>query len=226
MEPAGGRGGRAHGGSARDQRWFGRVSPVRGSGVVVGGHGDWDGHGDGGTLRISSLRTGVVHTDGGVPTGTRPQRRRVRDPGCRGRRGRERGAGDDARVTHGDGSTGVWVSKPLPTLEISGDISTEGGEGMSLVRGVQMALKAVALSVKPGGSVGSAGRCAPPVRTSSRSRWTGRSTTSMSPVGSPLRDGVPTQFTFGPRRCAGSTASRSARRPASGSSGRAERARS
>ena len=57
---------------------------------------------------------------------------------------------------------------------------------MSLVRGVQMALKAVALSVKPGGSVGSAGRCAPPVRTSSRSRWTGRSTTSMSPVGSPL----------------------------------------
>jgi len=43
---------------------------VRGSGVVVGGHGDWDGHGDGGTLRISSLRTGAVHTDGGVPTGT------------------------------------------------------------------------------------------------------------------------------------------------------------
>ena len=56
-------------------------------------------------------------------------------------------------ATHGDGSTGVQVSKPLPVLEIRGDLSTEGGEGMSLVKGVQMTLKAVALSVKPGGSI-------------------------------------------------------------------------
>jgi hypothetical protein len=132
-------------------------------------------------------------------------------------------------VTHGDGSTGVQVSKPLPTLEISGDISTEGGEGMSLVKGVQMALKAVALSVKPGGSVGSV-TIGGALRTSGADVVTlevdGEIDSSMSPVGSPLRDGVPTQFTLGPRKCAGLTASRSARRPASGSSGRAERARS
>jgi hypothetical protein len=203
-------------------------SPVRGSGVFVGGHGDWDGHGDGGTLRISSLRTGAVHTDGGIPTGTpdlisggvfvisgavvdevvnegpvttlgqndmvldnwgdvrvwiatapvtsrgpsgigfvnfgRLDRLDVRAPvqtfgtGARGFNvydGSFEHASFESIVTHGDGSTGVQVSKPLPTLEISGDISTEGGEGMSLVKGVQMALKAVALSVKPGGSVGS-----------------------------------------------------------------------
>jgi hypothetical protein len=57
-------------------------------------------------------------------------------------------------VTHGDGSTGVQISKPLPVLEITGDLSTEGGEGLSLVKGVQMTLKAVALSVKRGGSIG------------------------------------------------------------------------
>src|SRR5262249_225656 len=34
------------------------ASPVRGSGVFVGGHGDWDGHGDGGVLKVSTLRTG------------------------------------------------------------------------------------------------------------------------------------------------------------------------
>jgi hypothetical protein len=39
-------------------------------------------------------------------------------------------------------------------LEIRGDLTTEGGEGLSLVKGVQMTLKAIALSVKPGGSVG------------------------------------------------------------------------
>ena len=31
-------------------------------------------------------------------------------------------------ATHGDGSVGVQVSKPLPILEISGHLTTEGGE--------------------------------------------------------------------------------------------------
>jgi len=57
-------------------------------------------------------------------------------------------------VTDGDGATGVQVSKPLPVLEIKGDLATEGGEGLSLVKGVQMKLQAVGLSVKPGGSIG------------------------------------------------------------------------
>ena len=58
-------------------------------------------------------------------------------------------------ATHGDGSVGVQVSKPLPLLEISGDLTTEGGEGQSLVKGVQVSLKAIALSIKPGAEVGS-----------------------------------------------------------------------
>lgn len=44
--------------------------PVRGSGVFVGGHCDWDGAADGGTMRVSMLRTGEIHTDGGIPAGT------------------------------------------------------------------------------------------------------------------------------------------------------------
>lgn len=56
-------------------------------------------------------------------------------------------------ATHGDGSVGVQVSKPLPVLDIAGDLTTEGGEGQSLVKGVQVTLKAVALSVKPGGAL-------------------------------------------------------------------------
>ncbi|MFH8616059.1 hypothetical protein ACH4E8_13435 [Streptomyces sp. NPDC017979] len=45
-------------------------APVRGSGVFVGGHGDEDGRGDGGTVRVGLLRTGEIHTDGGIPPGT------------------------------------------------------------------------------------------------------------------------------------------------------------
>lgn len=44
--------------------------PVRGSGVFVGGHGDWNGAPDGGSVQVSTLRTGEVHTDGGIPAGT------------------------------------------------------------------------------------------------------------------------------------------------------------
>ena len=202
-------------------------SPVRGSGVFVGGHGDWDGHGDGGTLKVSTLRTGEIHTDGGIPAGTpdlisggvfvisgavveevvnegpvttygqndmvldnwgdvdswiatapvtsrgpsgigfvnfgKLGRLDVRAPlqtfgtGARGFNvydGSLAHASFESIATHGDGSTGVQVSQPLPLLEISGDLSTEGGEGMSLVKGVQMTLQAVALSVKPGGTIG------------------------------------------------------------------------
>lgn len=202
-------------------------SPVRGSGVFVGGHGDWDGHGDGGTVKVSTLRTGEIHTDGGIPPGTpdlisggvfvisgarveevineepvttygqndmvldnwgdvgrwiaRAEvtsrgpsgigfvnfgelgRLDVQAPvqtfgtGARGFNvydGSLDHASFQSIVTHGDGSTGVQISKPLPVLEITGDLSTEGGEGLSLVKGVQMTLKAVALSVKRAGSIG------------------------------------------------------------------------
>lgn len=65
-----------------------------------------------------------------------------------------RHASFESIATHGDGSVGVQVSKPLPILEISGDLTTEGGEGQSLVKGVQVSLKAIALSIKPGADVG------------------------------------------------------------------------
>ena len=203
------------------------ASPVRGSGVFVGGHGDWEGRGDGGTVKVSTLRTGEVHTDGGIPSGTpdlisggvfvisgalveevvnegpvttygqndmvldnwgdvtawiaraavtshgpsgigfvnfgRLGRLDVRAPvqtfgtGARGfnvYEGSLDHASFESIVTHGDGSTGVQVSRSLPVLEIRGDLVTEGGEGLSLVKGVQMTLQAVALSVKPGGAVG------------------------------------------------------------------------
>lgn len=55
--------------------------------------------------------------------------------------------------TSGDGSIGIQVSKLLPELEVAEDVATTGGEGMSLVRGVQMKLKAIALSVKEGGVI-------------------------------------------------------------------------
>jgi hypothetical protein len=39
-------------------------------------------------------------------------------------------------------------------LEINGDLETTGGEGISLVKGRQTRLKAIALSIQPGGHVG------------------------------------------------------------------------
>jgi hypothetical protein len=202
-------------------------APVRGSGVFVGGHGDWNGKADGGTLRVSTLRTGPVVTDGRIPAGTPDlisggvfvisgavvenvvnagpvttngqndmvldnwgevrawtakapitsngpsgigfvnfgmiDRLDVQAPvqtfgtGARGFNvydGSLRHASFASIATHGNGSVGVQVSKPLPILEISGDLTTDGGEGMSLVKGVQVTLKAIALSVKPGGKVG------------------------------------------------------------------------
>jgi hypothetical protein len=57
-------------------------------------------------------------------------------------------------ATHGDGSIGIQISRPLPVLEIAGDLTTDGGEAQSLVKGAQVVLQAVALSVKPGGRIG------------------------------------------------------------------------
>lgn len=45
------------------------------------------------------------------------------------------------------------MSKPLGALRVAGDVSTTGGTGLSLVKGVQVTLQAIALSVKPGGVV-------------------------------------------------------------------------
>lgn len=200
--------------------------PVRGSGVFVGGHGDWEGQPDGGTIRVDELRTGEIHTDGGIPEATpdlisggvfvvtggiveqvttagpvttdgqndmvldnwgQVERWIVTAPVTshgpsgigfvnfggiglldvdapivttgRGARGFNLYDGTLAEArfrsieTTGDGSIGIQVSKPLPKLSVAGDVTTSGGEGLSLVKGVQMTLKAIALSVKPGGAV-------------------------------------------------------------------------
>lgn len=44
-------------------------APVRGSGVFLAGHGDGDGHGDGGVLAVRGLTTGTIVTDGGIAPG-------------------------------------------------------------------------------------------------------------------------------------------------------------
>lgn len=58
-----------------------------------------------------------------------------------------------AIATHGDGSIGIQLAKPLPEVTVDGDISTDGGAGLSLVKGVQTWLKAVGVSIRPGGAV-------------------------------------------------------------------------
>lgn len=202
--------------------------PVRGSGVFVGGHGDQNGLPDGGTIRVTELRTGAIHTDGGIPeatpdlisggvfviTGATVDRVTCTGPvttygqndmvldnwgsvttwtataevtshgpsgigfvnfgeigtldvqapivttgkGARGFNLYD-GSLDEARfagiATTGDGSVGIQVSKPLRRLSVAGDVTTSGGEGLSLVKGVQVTLQAIALSVKAGGEVDS-----------------------------------------------------------------------
>lgn len=202
-------------------------APVRGSGVFLGGHGDWAGRGAGGVLRVTRLTTGEIQTDGGIAPGTPDlisggvfvisgaevgevvntgpvttygQNDMVLDNwgtvgtwtatapvtshgpsgigfvnfgdiGLLDVRAPIRTTGQGARgfnlydgslrearfadiSTTGDGSVGIQVSKPLGSLRVTGDVTTTGGEGMSLVKGVQVVLQAIALSVKPGGSVG------------------------------------------------------------------------
>ena len=202
-------------------------TPIRGSGVFVGGHGTDDGKASGGTLKLTSLTTGEIFTDGGIAEGTPDlisggvfvisgaivdtvdnygpvttlgQNDMVLDnwgdvttwtahqpvvshdpsgigfvnfsdivtlevrasiqtygKGARGFNLYDGSLGEatfESIETHGDGSIGVQLSRPLPKLTISRDLSTRGGEGLSLVKGVQTTLKAIALSVQPGGSVG------------------------------------------------------------------------
>jgi hypothetical protein len=57
-------------------------------------------------------------------------------------------------TTHADGAAGIQVSKDLPDLDITGSVTTHGGPGTSLVRGVQVQLSAIAVSVQPTGRIG------------------------------------------------------------------------
>ena len=38
--------------------------------MFVGGHGDWNGAADGGAVRVITLCTGEIQTDGGIAPGT------------------------------------------------------------------------------------------------------------------------------------------------------------
>jgi hypothetical protein len=59
----------------------------------------------------------------------------------------------DRIVTHADGAVGVQVSQPVGEIKVRRGIETHGGKGESLVKGVVVNLSAIALSVKPGGSI-------------------------------------------------------------------------
>jgi len=55
-------------------------------------------------------------------------------------------------VTHADGAVGIQISQPIGELTVRRGVETFGGTGDSLVKGVVLALSAIAISVKPGGS--------------------------------------------------------------------------
>jgi len=55
--------------------------------------------------------------------------------------------------TYGDGSVAIQISKAIGKLTVNGDVTTHGSVGNSLVKGVNVELPAVALSIKPGGAV-------------------------------------------------------------------------
>jgi hypothetical protein len=59
----------------------------------------------------------------------------------------------DRVVTRADGAVGIQISQPIGRLIVRRGIETFGGTGQSLVKGVVMALSAIGLSIKPGGSV-------------------------------------------------------------------------
>lgn len=56
-------------------------------------------------------------------------------------------------VTHGNGSIGIQVSKPVGTINVLNGITTEGSVGQTLVKGVILNLAADGVSVKPGGKI-------------------------------------------------------------------------
>jgi hypothetical protein len=53
--------------------------------------------------------------------------------------------------TFGDGSVGIQISKKIGSLTVTGDVTTHGSIGSSLVKGVYFDLPAYALSIKDGG---------------------------------------------------------------------------
>jgi hypothetical protein len=57
-------------------------------------------------------------------------------------------------ATHADGAVGIQVSKDLPVLDIVESVTTSGGRGTSLVRGQQVRLSAIAVSIQPAGRIG------------------------------------------------------------------------
>jgi hypothetical protein len=56
--------------------------------------------------------------------------------------------------TFAHGAIGIQISRDLADLEIVEDVSTAGGHGTSLVKGVQTPLRATAVSIKPEGRIG------------------------------------------------------------------------
>lgn len=56
-------------------------------------------------------------------------------------------------TTYGDGSIGIQISKKIGSITVRKDITTHGGIGNSLVKGVNMQLPASAVSIKAGGEV-------------------------------------------------------------------------
>ncbi|GAA2567076.1 hypothetical protein GCM10010424_06240 [Streptomyces lienomycini] len=148
--------------------------PVLGSGVFVGGHGDWDGVADGGTVRVNTLCTGEIHTDGGIPAGTTdlisggvfvisgavvgqvlncgPVTTYGQNDMVLDNWGQVQTWTATAPVTsHGPSGIGFVNFGVLGSLDVQAPITT-----LSLVRGMQAELAAVALSVKQGGRIGTA----------------------------------------------------------------------
>lgn len=56
-------------------------------------------------------------------------------------------------TTYGNGSIGIQISKPIGAVTIDENVETFGSVGNSLVKGVNLVLHAVAISIKPGGVV-------------------------------------------------------------------------
>lgn len=57
-------------------------------------------------------------------------------------------------TTWGDGSVGIQISKPIQNITVTDRVETHGSVGNSLVKGVIVKLPADAISIKPGGQLG------------------------------------------------------------------------
>lgn len=61
----------------------------------------------------------------------------------------------DSISTYGDGAIGIQISKKIGSITVKGNVTTHGGTGNSLVKGVIVALPASAVSIRNGGEVDS-----------------------------------------------------------------------